>query len=76
MKARLFVTVFAILSLVFSCTTRGKQIVSDSDNSGERIKFKEYKIINGVTYHLLEVDSVEYLFQYRGGAVRLGTVKK
>lgn len=37
----------------------------------DRIKLKEYKIIYGVGYAIIEVDSVEYLTQNNGGFIKL-----
>lgn len=73
MKAisRLLVAI-AALSCAYSCTSKGIKV---DDDINERIKIKERRGIDGNSYQIIEVDSVEYLFQYNGGAVRLGKTK-
>ncbi|GEM_PF-5892035 len=65
----LAVAAIALLSLAFSCTTKTKEFKGDDD--GGRIKLKEYRSWGGTWYTIIEVDSVEYLFQDKGGAVKL-----
>ena len=54
---------------LFSCTQ--KKSNSINEDSQNRIKLKEATVINGFWYYIIEVDSVEYLTQRRGGFVRL-----
>lgn len=72
MKAILFFGALFLLSLAISCTSKGMKV---EDDVNERIKIREKRGIDGNSYQIIEVDSVEYLFQYNGGAVRLGKTK-
>jgi hypothetical protein len=55
--------------LLVSCTQ--EKSISINEDSQNRIKLKEMRIINGYRYSIIEVDSVEYLTQDQGGFVRL-----
>ena len=55
--------------LLVSCTQEKSTSIDES--SENRIKLKEVRIINGYRYSIIEVDSIEYLTQDKGGFVRL-----
>ena len=55
--------------LLVSCTQ--EESTSINETSENRIKLKEVNIINGFRYSIIEVDSVEFLTQDRGGFVRI-----
>ena len=55
--------------LLVSCTQ--EKSTSINENPENRIKLKEFRIIDGYRYSIIEVDSVEYLTQSEGGFVRL-----
>lgn len=55
--------------LLVSCTEGTS--TSINENYANRIKLKEVRIINGYRYSIIEVDSVEYLTQDKGGFVKL-----
>jgi len=55
--------------LLVSCTQ--EKSISINEDSQNRIKLKEMRMINGYRYSIIEVDSVEYLTQDQGGFVRL-----
>jgi hypothetical protein len=55
--------------LLISCTQ--EKSTSINEKSENRIKIKEVRIINDYRYSIIEVDSVEYLTQDKGGFVQL-----
>jgi hypothetical protein len=55
--------------LLVSCTQEKPTIINEE--SQNRIRLRESRIINGYRYSIIEVDSVEYLTQDKGGFVRL-----
>ena len=55
--------------LLVSCTQETS--TSINEDSQNRIKLKEVRVINGYRYSIIEVDSVEYLTQSKGGFVQL-----
>jgi len=55
--------------LLVSCTQ--EKSISINESSENRIKLKEVRVINGYRYSIIEVDSIEYLTQDKGGFVRL-----
>lgn len=55
--------------LLVSCTQ--EKSTSTNETSENRIKLKEVRIINGYRYSIIEVDSVEFLTQDKGGFVRI-----
>jgi hypothetical protein len=61
---------YLVLAVVFvsSCTNES---TSYNEQSNNRIKLNEEKIINGYGYSIIEVDGVEYLTQDKGGFIKL-----
>jgi hypothetical protein len=55
--------------LLVSCTQEKSTVINE--NSENRIKLKEFRIIKSHRYSIIEVDSIEYLTQDKGGFVRL-----
>lgn len=55
--------------LLVSCTQEKSTLINE--NSENRIKLKEVRIINGYRYSIIEVDSVVVLTQDNGGFVRI-----
>lgn len=55
--------------LLVSCTQ--EKSTSINETSENRIKLKETRVINGYRYSIIEVDSVEFLTQDKGGFVRI-----
>ncbi len=57
-------------SVVFvsSCTSES---TSYNEQSNNRIKLNETRIIDGYRYSIIEVDGVEYLTQGKGGFIKL-----
>jgi hypothetical protein len=58
-----------VVSSLFSCTQ--EKSISINENSGNRIRLKEYRVINGYTYSIIEVDSVEFITSTNGGFSRI-----
>jgi len=72
MKTKALTKSFFILfisCLLVSC--KGEKSTTINEDSQNRIKLKEERIINGQIYSIIVVDSIEYLTQDRGGFVRL-----
>lgn len=65
---KLLILIAGIL-LFSSCVEKRPTTLDETTKS--RIKLKEYKVINGYGYAIIEVDSVEYLTQGRGGFIKL-----
>lgn len=63
-----FILLFSSYFLVSCTLEKPTSINEDSEN---RIKLKEVRFIGGYRYSIIEVDSVEYLTQDKGGFVRL-----
>ena len=57
-----------IAFLLIGCTTESKII---KDTSTSRIKMKEFRVIQGAAFSIVEVDGVEFFVNNRGGIVRL-----
>jgi hypothetical protein len=64
-----FLILFVSSYLLVSCTQEKSTTINE--DSQNRIKLKEERIINGYRYSIIEIDSVEYLTQDQGGFVRL-----
>lgn len=64
-----FASLLLAVVLLVSCTQ--EKSTSINENSENRIKLKEVRIINGYRYSIIEVDSVEYLTQDKGGFIRI-----
>ncbi len=59
--------IFAIFLLLVSCSDNYTSTVKRAGEKNQRLFGKESTIYNGVEYHIIEVDGVEYLATYRGG---------
>lgn len=55
--------------LLLSCTHGKSTLINEK--SENRIKLKEVRIIYGYRYSIIEVDSVEFLTQDKGGFIRI-----
>ena len=71
-KTNTAIALYAMLAVVFFGGCTEKESMTINEKSNNRIKLIEERIINGYRYSILEVDSVEYLTQDKGGFVRLG----
>ncbi|NQY42951.1 MAG: hypothetical protein HRT87_06400 [Legionellales bacterium] len=63
--------IYIVLAVVVlsSCTNEESTITNEQSNN--RIKLKEDRIVNGYRYSILEVDGKEYLTQDNGGFIEL-----
>lgn len=66
---KVFLILFVSSCLLVSCAR--EKSTSINENSESRIKLKEVRLINGYRYTIIEVDSVEFLTQDRGGFIRI-----
>ena len=62
-----FYLVLAVVSV--SCTEEKSTSVNEESNN--RIKLNEERVINGNKYSILEVDGKEYLTQNNGGFIEI-----
>ena len=69
MKKIKIITAIILSTLFVGCTDENSHSVNEQSNN--RIKLKEQRVVNGDTYSIIEIDSVEYLTQYHGGFVKL-----
>ena len=51
----------AIVLLIINSCTQEHSIKLDESNSNSRIKMKEWRMIHGNTYIIIQVDSIEFL---------------
>lgn len=59
-----------IACIVFAgCTTIGKKY--ENDGSPSRIVIKESRVIDGMVLYIIEVDSIEFIYSYRGGIAKI-----
>jgi len=61
---------YLVLAVVFtSCTSEKSNTINEESNN--RIKLNEERIINGYRYSIVEVDGKEYLTQDNGGFIEI-----
>lgn len=58
------------LCLLFACTQERSECINETKNVG-RIILKETRVIDGYSFYIIEVDSIEFLAQYHGGFVKI-----
>jgi hypothetical protein len=71
-KTQLIACAYVLLAVVLFVGCTEKESNSINRKSNNRIKLIDERVINGYRYSIIEVDSVEYLTQDKGGFVRLG----
>ena len=63
---KIFIVAITLLALN-SCNESTGALEPVKLKNTQRIICKEYTTIEGISYHIIEVDSIEYLTSYRGG---------
>lgn len=66
---RKLILAFIACIVLAGCTTKGKTY--ENDGSHSRIVIKESRVIDGMVFYIIEVDSIEFIYSYRGGIAKI-----